>query len=98
MKILDLMQADLLIFGSPQRPFNQQNLPIITSFILGIISACIYLYRDAKTFLKYSNSIFVITVVTVAATIYGIVVSRLPELLDFVVEAQNVIDGSEFLD
>lgn len=95
MKILQLIEKNLMIFGSPEHPFNNRNLLSLFTFILSIISACIYFFCKAKTFLEYTNSIFMITALIAAVIIFGYVVLELRSILQCFIKAQKIIDRSE---
>lgn len=96
MKIFQLIHENLSIFGSPENPFEKRNLWTLFEFSLGISFACAYFVCNAKTFIEYANSVYMIIAHTGAAIIYGIVAWRVHRILHYFVKAQKIIGGSEF--
>lgn len=96
LKIFQLIQKNLWIFGSPENPFEKRNLLTLFKFSLGASSACMYFVCNAETFLEYANSLYMIIAHTSGAAIYGIILWRLQKILHYFIKAQRVIDGSEF--
>ena len=96
MTIIQLIEENLLLFGSPEHPFNKRNLLRILISSVSIISLCTYFFCEAKTFFEYSRSIYAIGAIVDTTLNFGVIVWSLRSFLHCFIEAKQIIDGSEF--
>lgn len=98
MKILKLVQKNLLLFGVGlnQRPFNARNLVTICIICVAIASALTYFFCEAKTFQQYTDSVFYVSALILGLifTVFGII--EMQRIFRYITIGKKLINSSEF--
>lgn len=98
LKILLIWQKECAIIGiAPQQhPINERSLIALLMDSSAIVSIGAYFFVEATTFREYAESIFVGTAMIAIAVDYAIALSKMRLLFDFVNDAEQIIEESEF--
>lgn len=98
MKILQVVQKTLAIVGicqNPTRASSRKIKLILSLFVLAIIFSTIYICHDANTFLEYSYSMYLTTVIALVIFDYVIVIFNMSKLFDLIFECQEIFEQSK---
>lgn len=101
MKILETVRSDFLVLGlnpNPTNrfyPFNSRNITRLALLSYGLITMGIYLGYEANSFEEYTNCIFVICALFIAAVVFSIMIGRSGQFFEFFDELERNIDQSK---
>lgn len=101
MMFFELIQYYLAIVGidsdhaNRKCLLNKRNVTVITIFVVTAIFKIMYFVHEAKTFVEYTESLYVISTLFAAIFSFAIIIWKMPQLFEFMNDFECSINESK---